>query len=58
MRHVALDESDQPSDEQPTDDRQREPGDDGEHEEEDPLRHRVTVGIGSDRYMLKGTFPA
>jgi hypothetical protein len=39
IRHPALDESDQPSDEQPADDRQREPSDDDDHEEEDPLRH-------------------
>jgi hypothetical protein len=40
MRHLTLDESNQPSDEQPAEDRQHEPGDDDEHEEEDPLRHR------------------
>src|SRR4051794_41280088 len=58
MRQMALDDCDQPSDEQSTADREREPGDDCEHEEQDPLRHGVVVGIGSDGYVLKGTFPS
>jgi demethylmenaquinone methyltransferase/2-methoxy-6-polyprenyl-1,4-benzoquinol methylase len=58
MRQVALHDRDQPPDEQPASDREREPGDDCDCEEKDPLRHGVNVGIGSDGYVLKGTFPS
>ena len=47
---------DQPAEEQPTADRQREPGDDGEREKEIHCGTAITVGIGPDGYVLKATF--
>ena len=46
----------QTADDQAATDCEREPGNDHEREDEDPLRHGATVGIGSDGYVLKGTF--
>jgi demethylmenaquinone methyltransferase/2-methoxy-6-polyprenyl-1,4-benzoquinol methylase len=52
---VTLGDAQETADQQPASDREREPGSDRDHEKDDPLRHRLTLGIGSDGHVLKST---
>src|SRR5581483_7748790 len=58
MRPVALDEAEQPPEEQPAPDRDHQPGGDREREEDDPVGHGVERRYRPGRKRAEGHVPS